>query len=130
MTRKPVLAATRAAVAVAAVAVVVVVVVGGVGACVSTKSLMTDAVEQRAQQDLVCDEASTKIRQVGTISHYQGGRQGTVERATFSAEGCGGSEVYNVECVRGVCFASKDVAPKDKDKKTPSYYDDNNGAPP
>ena len=109
-----------------------VVVAGGVvgvGACVSTKSLMTDAVEQRAQQDLVCDEASTKIRQVGTISHYQGGRQGTVERATFSAEGCGGSEVYNVECIRGVCFASKDVAPKDKDKKAPSYYDDNPGAP-
>ena len=105
------------------------VVVVGVGACVSTKSLMTDAVEQRAQQDLVCDEASTKIRQVGTISHYQGGRQGTVERATFSAEGCGGSEVYNVECIRGVCFASKDVAPKDKDKKAPSYYDDNPGAP-
>src|SRR6185295_9943295 len=64
--------------AVAGAAVVAI----GVGACVSTKGLMTDAVNQRAMQDLVCDEASTKIRQVGTISHYQGGRQGTIERAT------------------------------------------------
>src|SRR6059058_170111 len=83
-------------------------------ACVSTKELMSDAVTQRAEQDLVCDQASTRVRQVGTISHYQGGRQGTIERATFSAEGCGGSEVYSVECVRGVCFANKDVAQKDK----------------
>lgn len=104
------------------------VLLGGITlvACVSTKDLMTDAVTQRAEQDLVCDQASTRIRQVGVISHYQGGRQGTVERATFSAEGCGGSEVYSVECVRGVCFANKDVPPKDK--KTPSYYDDQPGA--
>jgi hypothetical protein len=102
----------------AALAFVVIALV----ACVSTREMMSDSVLQRAEQDLVCDQASTKIRQVGVISKYQGGRQGTIERATFSAEGCGGSEVYNVECVRGVCFANKDVPPKDK--KTPSYYDD------
>ncbi len=98
---------------------------GLAGGCVSTKTLMSESVQQRAEQDLLCDAASTKIRQVGTISHYQGGRQGSVERATFSAEGCGDSEVYNVECIRGVCFANRDVPPKDK--KHPSYYDDNNG---
>jgi hypothetical protein len=104
--------------------VVVVGIVLASAACVSTKDLMMDAVTQRAMQDLTCDEASTKVRQLGVISHYQGGRQGTVERATFSAAGCGDSEVYNVECVRGICIPAKDVAPKDKDKKAPSYYDD------
>ena len=103
----------------AAAALVVAMVVG----CVGTKELMTDSVEQRAQQDLVCDEASIHIHQVGTISHYKAGRQGTVERATYSADGCGGSEVYNVECVRGICLANKDVVQKDG-KKAPSYYDD------
>ena len=84
---------------------------------------MMDSVMQRAQQDLVCDEASLKLRQVGVISSYKSARQGNVERSTITAEGCGGNETYNVECIRGVCFAVKDVPPRDKDKR-PSYYDD------
>ena len=97
-----------------------------VGSCVTTKDMMTTAVLDRAQQDLTCDSASIRARMAGVVSHYKSERQGNVDRATFSAEGCGDSDVYIVECIRGVCFANKDVAPKDKDKKTPSYYD----APP
>jgi hypothetical protein len=89
--------------------------------CVTTKELMNDAVIMRAQQDLICDQASVKARQVGVTSRYKSERQGIVERATWSAEGCGGSEVYTVECIRGVCFAVQDKPQKEKEK---TIYDE------
>ena len=75
----------------------------GVGAsCATTSS--GDAVTS--------DTASIKTRMAGVISKYKSEKQGNVERATFAAEGCGDSEVYTVECIRGVCFAVQDVPVK------------------
>lgn len=89
--------------------------------CVSTREMMADAVRERATQDLVCDHASVKTRQVGTLSKYKSERQGNVERATWAADGCGGREVYTVECIRGVCFAVQD---KPQQKREKTIYDE------
>jgi hypothetical protein len=86
-------------------------------ACASTKDMMASAVLDRAQHDLTCDSASIRTRMAGNVTRTKSERQGTVERATFAAEGCGGSEVYTVECIRGVCFAIQDVPPRDSKKK-------------
>ena len=86
-------------------------------ACASTKDMMGAAVLDRAQHDLTCDTASIRTRMAGNVSRTKSERQGTVERATFAAEGCGGSEVYVVECIRGICFAVQDVPPRDPNKK-------------
>ena len=88
--------------------------------CASTKDMMASAVLVRAQHDLTCDTASIRTRMAGVVSRTRingSERQGNVERATFAAEGCGGSEVYVVECIRGVCFAVQDVPPT-KNKQT------------
>lgn len=90
-----------------------------VSACASTKDMMAAAVLDRAQHDLTCDTASIRPRMAGVVTRTKSERQGSVERATFAAEGCGGSEVYIVECIRGVCFAVQDVPPKDPNKPTP-----------
>lgn len=86
-------------------------------ACATTRDMMTEAVLDRAQHDLTCDTASIRTRMAGVINRTKSARQGTVERATWAAEGCGDSEVYTVECVRGVCFAVQDVPAKDKGRK-------------
>jgi hypothetical protein len=93
-----------------------IVVAAASTACVSTRELMASAVLDRAQHDLVCDTASIKTRMAGVISKYKSEKQGNVERATYAAEGCGASEVYTVECIRGVCFAVQDVPPKKNEK--------------
>jgi hypothetical protein len=101
----------------ALVLVAIVAVTLGATACASTKDMMAASVLDRAQHDLTCDTASIRTRMAGNISRTKSERQGTVERATFAAEGCGDSEVYTVECIRGVCFAVQDVPPRDSKKK-------------
>lgn len=97
-------------------------------ACASTKDMMAASVLDRAQHDLTCDTASIRTRMAGNVTRTKSERQGTVERATFAAEGCGGSEVYTVECIRGVCFAVQDVPPRDaKKKQAPDFA--NGGTP-
>lgn len=100
---------------------IVLVLVMLSASCVSTKEMMADAVRERATQDLVCDHASVKTRQVGVLSKYKSERQGNVERATWAADGCGGREVYTVECIRGVCFAVQD---KPRQQREKTIYDE------
>jgi hypothetical protein len=98
-----------------------VVIAGAMSGCVSTREMMADAVRERATQDLVCDLGSVKTRSIGVVTRTKSERQGFVERATWAAEGCGGSEVYTVECMRGVCFAVQD---KPIHKRERTLYDE------
>ena len=95
---------------------VAVCAVVGLSSCATTKNLMSAAVRDQAEGDLVSDTASISARQIGVASKYQSQRQGTVERATWAADGCGAREVYTVECIRGVCLAARDVVEAKKQK--------------
>lgn len=87
--------------------------------CVSTKELMVEAVKLQARNELTCDDASMKTRQLGATKTYTNGRQGKVERASWVADGCGDSGVYTVECVRGICVAVRERPPVADQKYAP-----------
>ena len=87
--------------------------------CVTTKELMVEAVKLQARNELTCDDASLKTRQLGGTKTYTNGRQGKVERASWVADGCGDSGVYTVECVRGICVAVRERPPVADQKYAP-----------